>query len=163
MDLINKGSVACSTNNYTTIIWYHICAVSSVCGLRSSSFEFTGALQKCSRYLGYCCCKLLTLFWDFEFWAITKLFECPNNSCIKTSHISIYKMKEQHNCNTSRHKSRHPSQFATLSVTNCDTVINCDDQNCYVTKSNHIIGVKWSALCLHATKNSRSLKRHNEG
>ena len=41
MGIINKGSVACFTNNYTTIIWYHICAVCYVCGLRSSSFEST--------------------------------------------------------------------------------------------------------------------------
>ena len=48
MDIINKGCIVCSTNNYTTIIWYHICAVCSVCGLRSSSFEFTGV---CILYL----------------------------------------------------------------------------------------------------------------
>ena len=29
-------------------------------------------------------------------------------------------------------------------------------------KSNHIIGVKWSALCLHITNGSSSLKWHNE-
>ena len=42
MDVINQGYIACSTNNYTTVIWYHICAVCNVCGLRSSWFESTG-------------------------------------------------------------------------------------------------------------------------
>ena len=43
MDIINKWPVGCSSNNYTTIIWYHICAVCIICGLRSSSFESTAA------------------------------------------------------------------------------------------------------------------------
>ena len=30
-------------------------------------------------------------------------------------------------------------------------------------KSNHIIGVKWSPLCLHVTNDSCSLKMHDEG
>ena len=29
-------------------------------------------------------------------------------------------------------------------------------------KKNHIIGVKWTALCLHVTNDTRSLKWHNE-
>ena len=42
-------------------------------------------LKKCClRCLGYYCCKRLTSLWDFEFCAITKLFDCPNNSWINT-------------------------------------------------------------------------------
>ena len=36
------------------------------------------------RYFGYHCCKLLTSFSDFVFWAITKLYECPNNLYINS-------------------------------------------------------------------------------
>ena len=35
--------------------------------------------------------------------------------------------------------------------------------NRHLMKSYHIIGVKWTTLCLHVTNDSRSLKRHNEG
>ena len=35
--------------------------------------------------------------------------------------------------------------------------------NGHLMKSNHIIGVKWSAVCLYVKNDCRSLKRHNEG
>ena len=35
--------------------------------------------------------------------------------------------------------------------------------NRHLMKSNHIIRVKWSALCLYVTNDSRSLKWHNKG
>ena len=41
MDIFNKGFAARSTNNYTTIIWFRICVVCNVSGLRSLSLEST--------------------------------------------------------------------------------------------------------------------------
>ena len=100
-------------------------------------------LQMCFAYLGEYPWSLLTGICEIEFWPFP--YYLLYVLCIIHQRC-INKMKEQNiyrnwvnichsiayfdvvtNCDTFRHKLRHPSQIATLSVTNCDTVTNCDD------------------------------------
>ena len=98
-------------------------------------------LKKCSRYLGYYCCTFLTSLWDFgpllNCLSAQLFFEKIRWCCwnyLRTDEISKWHISTFH------HKSQHPSQSATLSVTNCNTVKKCEDHK--------LLRNRWMCVCV---------------